>query len=109
MYDEHLSYVFTMTYKVLVNQALNKLIIPTRGLRQVDLLSCYLYIFSSNILYYMLLIMEKLYQINGFKFAKRALPITHLMYADDLLFFFRATLQECQQSLIGPRVLWKTI
>lgn len=43
----------------------------------------------------MLLKMEKEKKIQGIHLAKRGPSITHLLYADDTILFFKATLEAC--------------
>ena len=52
----------------------------------------------SNVLSCMLFQHEKRHKIHGIKISRRDPPISLLMYADDLLLFFKATPAECQNA-----------
>lgn len=66
-----------------------------RRLRQGDPLSPYLFILCSNVLSCMLPKEESNGGIEGIQFARSSPQISHFMYADDTLLFFKATLDNC--------------
>lgn len=61
-------------------------IIPSRGLRQGDSLSPFIFIICSEVLSRILMREENLKKIHGLKIARKCPPITHLMFVDDLVF-----------------------
>ncbi|XP_055959787.1 uncharacterized protein LOC130014852 [Mercurialis annua] len=69
-------------------------IIPSRGLRQGDPLSPYLFILCAEGLSLMLAQAEREGKIHGAIICRGAPPISHLFFADDCFLFFRATPSE---------------
>lgn len=96
--------VTTVNYKVRVNGQLTKTITPTRGIRQGDPLSPYLFIICAEGLSLLLQTQEMQGRISGLKVARRAPAISHLFFANDILLFFKAT--PIEANLI-KEVLWK--
>ncbi|XP_019177733.1 PREDICTED: uncharacterized protein LOC109172938 [Ipomoea nil] len=86
--------VRTVRYRVLVNGRPSKEIIPSRGLRQGDPLSPYLFIICAEGLSLLLQDAQAKGRIHGCRVARGAPPISHLFFADDSLFFFKANMQE---------------
>uniref|UniRef100_A0A2N9IMG3 CCHC-type domain-containing protein n=1 Tax=Fagus sylvatica TaxID=28930 RepID=A0A2N9IMG3_FAGSY len=69
-------------------------IIPSKGLRQGDPLSPYLFILCSDILAKIINREVDRGSIQGVKLNPAASPITKLFYADDVLLFYRAKIRE---------------
>lgn len=69
-------------------------IVPSRGLRQGDPLSPYLFLLCAEGLSKLLhgALVRK--QISGLSLARNGFPISHLLFADDSLLFFKAKLSE---------------
>ncbi|XP_019191056.1 PREDICTED: uncharacterized protein LOC109185569 [Ipomoea nil] len=86
--------VTTVSYSVLVNGSRSDQIIPTRGLRQGDPLSPYLFIICAEELSLLLQQAQAKGEIHGCRVARGAPSITHLFFADDSLLFFKANAQE---------------
>lgn len=86
--------VTTVHYKVAVNGALTDVFTPTRGLRQGDPLSPYLFIICAEALSYLLTKEVRLGNLTPCVVARGALRISHLFFADDSLLFFKASTQE---------------
>ncbi|KAF7802979.1 ribonuclease H [Senna tora] len=87
--------VTTATMKVKINGELTDWIIPQAGLRQGDPLSPYLFVLCANVLSNYLIQAQTSKSIKGIKIARNAPIINHLMYADDILMFFRADRNTC--------------
>lgn len=90
--------VSTASYGVLTNGVPRSTILPSRGNRQGDPLSPYLYLIFVERLSYMLHKTERNTPLKGVKVACDSPPITHLFFVDDYLIFCSANAAE-----------WKTI
>nr|XP_023876772.1 uncharacterized protein LOC111989214 [Quercus suber] len=91
--------ISTVTYSVLINGEAKGSIVPSRGLRQGDLISPYLFLLCAEGLFAMLRKEEEQGYIRGVAVCKGAPQTSHLFFADDSIVFCRATLNE------GSRVL----
>ncbi|CAL1374304.1 unnamed protein product [Linum trigynum] len=87
--------VRSVTYSILVNGNQSAAISPGRGIRQGDPLSPYLFLLCAEGLsaYTEKAVQEK--RLHGLQPAAGAPVISHLFFADDSIFFARATQQEC--------------
>lgn len=85
-----MSYVTTVCYSVNFNQVLLDSFQLTRGLRQGDPISPYLFLFVANCL--TLLLKNEVDQgaIIPLKMLRRAPVVSHLLFADHTLLFFKA-------------------
>ena len=92
--------ISSVQYRVLLNGQLRGLIIPQRGLRQGDPLSLYLFIMCTEALIFVnIKKAERVKQLTGMKIARACPIISHLLFADDSLFFCKANREECQTIL----------
>ena len=89
--------ITTVTYSILVNGEPKGLITPTRGLRQSDPLSPYLFLFCAEGLNAILNQASESGDIHGFSICRNGPKLTHLFFADDCLLFCRSTLEECEK------------
>lgn len=85
----------TVSYRVLVNGMITTTFQPQCGLRQGDPLSLYLFLFCMDILSRMTTLRTDIQQLHGIKKGKQGPTISHLFFADDALFFFRASDTAC--------------
>lgn len=90
--------VSTTSFRVQVNGNLTDSFNPQVGLRQGDPISPYLFIICMNVLSGLLIKAQEEGKLKGIKVARNALMINHLIYADDILVFFKADLESCQRS-----------
>ena len=91
--------VKSVTYSVLVNGEPCGMIKPTRGIRQGDPLSPFLFLLCTEGLNGMIKQAERRGDIHGFSLCRRGPKLTHLLFADDSLLFCRATMEECGKVL----------
>ena len=85
----------TVSYSVLMNEDLVGPIIPRRGLRQGDPLSPYLFVIGTEGLSSLINQAVSRGEVHGIKVCRGAPEVTHLLFADDSLFFFQAAEYEC--------------
>lgn len=86
-----MSCVSSVRYQVLINGEPFGRITPTRGLRQGDSLSPYLFVICTEVLVQLLKIAEHKQLISGLRVARRAPPVTHLLFADDSMLYCKGT------------------
>ena len=75
-------------YVILLNGSPTKFFYPSKGLRQGDPISPYLFLLCTNILSIALTQAEKQKQIKGITVGRRGVTFTHLLFANDFIFFF---------------------
>ena len=92
--------VHSVTYSVKINGQPRGVITPTRGLRQRDPLSPYLFLFCAGGLLALIRKSVKLGTIKGIAACARGPSISRLFFVDDGLIFCKATSEECS-NLIG--------
>lgn len=83
----------SVEYMVLINGKPKGNIIPERELRQGDQLSPYLFILCTEALIANVKKEERDKNLMGIKVARASIPVSHLLFADDSLFFCKANLQ----------------
>lgn len=71
------------------------LIQPTHGIKQGDPLSSFLFLLYTKGLNGLIKRAEINGDIHGFSLCRRGPKLTHLLFADDSLLFYRATMEEC--------------
>lgn len=81
---------------------------PNRGLRQGDPLSSYLFILGQEILLRLLDQELRQKRICGIKTSKRGPVITHVIYADDIILFLKATKRDATNisRILDKYCLW---
>uniref|UniRef100_A0A803NWP6 Reverse transcriptase domain-containing protein n=1 Tax=Cannabis sativa TaxID=3483 RepID=A0A803NWP6_CANSA len=85
----------SVSTKFSVNGSISKEIFPSRGLRQGDPPSPYLFLLCSEGLAAALRIQEQLGSFDGISIARSAPAVSHLLFADDTLIFAKATHSSC--------------
>ena len=87
--------VSSTSYSVLVNGSPHGYIKPSRGLRQGDPLSPYLFLICAEGLSALLRKKEREKSMRGIAICRGGSRISHLFFADDSIIFCRASMHEC--------------
>ena len=88
--------ITSVSYSILVNGATYGNITPTRGLRQGDPISPYIFLLCADGFSSLIHDAARNHKISGVSICKGCPKITHLFFADDNLLFCKANSQECQ-------------
>jgi len=91
--------VKTMSYLVLVNGEPKGLIQPSRGIRQGDPLSPFLFLLCTEGLNSLIVKAEREGFIHGFSLNRGGSKLTHLLFVDNTLLFCKSSRSECQKVL----------
>ncbi|KAF8406806.1 hypothetical protein HHK36_005927 [Tetracentron sinense] len=86
----------SVSYSILINGRPTGLLYPERGLRQGDPLSPYLFILVGHCLSCMLDHAEASRSLRGIKLFRRSATFSHLLFADDIIFFSTASLDQAR-------------
>ena len=81
--------VSTVQFTLLVNGSMTQTFNPSKGLRQGDPMSLYLFLMCANVLSPSLLKAEHNKDIQDIKVGRNGCSFTHLFFADDSLLFFK--------------------
>jgi hypothetical protein len=82
--------VWSVRYQVKFNSEETNMFVPTRGLRQGDPLSPYLFLLCADGLSSLLVHEEVVSGIDGVRVCRNAPSFSHLLFADDFLIFMKA-------------------
>ena len=91
--------ISTTTYSVLINGEPQGHITPTRGLRQGNLLSPYLFLLCTEGFHGLLKKAETTGNIRGVSICRNGPRLTHPLFVDNSLIFYKAKETECQKLL----------
>ena len=89
--------VSMVTYSVKINGVLRGHIISSKGIRQGDPLSPYLFLSCAEGLSALIQSTVDRGQMKGVKICRGGFRLSHLFFADDSLIFCKATLKECDE------------
>ena len=87
--------IMSVSYSVVVNGEPNGMIYPSRGLRQGDPLSPYLFLLCGEGFSTLLHRAEDSRELHGVVCSRGGPKIFHLFFVDDSLLFCNATVEEC--------------
>ncbi|CAA7050644.1 unnamed protein product [Microthlaspi erraticum] len=85
----------TVTYCYLINGSAQGHVTPSRGLRQGDPLSPYVFILCSEVLSGLCNKAQQEGTLPGIRVATRSPRVNHLLFADDTMFFCRSDTKSC--------------
>jgi hypothetical protein len=83
-------FVTCVRYAVRVNGELTEPVVPSRGIRQGDPNNPYLFLLCTEGLSSLLQQSENRGELHGIKNGRLGPPISHLLFADDIIFFARS-------------------
>ncbi|KAL5703663.1 hypothetical protein ACHQM5_022190 [Ranunculus cassubicifolius] len=89
----------SITFRVMINGTPSEEFKSTRGIRQGDPLSPYLFIIMAESLSRLVIKGEQEGVVSGIKIRRKGPAISHLLYADDLILFCKASLDEAGNLL----------
>lgn len=88
--------ITTVTYSYLVNGAAQGVVIPGRGIKQGDPLSPYIFILCSEVLSDLCKKAQQEKKLIGIRVGKKSPRLSHILFADDTMFFCKADTQNCE-------------
>ena len=91
--------VTSIKYHVIFNGQPRGNIVPKRELRQGDPLSPFIYILCTEVIISFLNYAESKGKITGMRVSRASPPISHMLFAEDSLFFVKAELRECNEVM----------
>ena len=91
--------VTSVSYSILVNGEPKGLIKPSRGIRQGDPLSPFLFLLCTEGLHGLISQVARQGDLIGYSLCKNGPKLTNLFFADDSLLFCRSIPQECEKVL----------
>ncbi|OMO71257.1 reverse transcriptase [Corchorus capsularis] len=91
--------VSTVSYTIVINGKTSRGIFPSRGLRQGDPLSPYLFLLVIDSLSRMIQAGNDSKHIAGIKVSRSCPELSHLLFTDDSLFFLQANSENCSRFL----------
>ena len=94
-----LKYITTVSYSILINGEAHGNISSTRGLRQGDPLSSYLFLLCTKAFSALIDDASNRQKLNGVSICRGYLSVTHLFFADDSLLFCKTEKREVSKLM----------
>ena len=91
--------VSSVSDSFLINGSAQDRVLPSRGIRQGDPLSPYLFILCSEVLSSLCRKAQEQGKLKGIKVARQAPPLNHLLFADDTMFFCNSDPGACSELI----------
>ena len=91
--------ITTVSYSMIINGSVHGCIFPTRGLRQGDPLSPYLFLLCVDGFSSLIKDAARNQMLSGISICRGCSMVTHLFFANDSLLFCKATNQECHKLI----------
>lgn len=92
--------ISTVSYSYLLNGSAQGLVTPTRGIRQGDPLSPFIFILCSEVLSGLCNKAQRDGKLSGIKLGKKSPRLNHLLFADDTMFFCKSDAKDCETLLL---------
>ena len=86
----------SVSYAILVNDSVKGWVKASRGLRQDDPLSPFLFTLVADVLSRMIMRAEEREMLEGFKVGRNRTRVSHLQFADDTIFFSNTREEDLQ-------------
>ncbi|CAN6676537.1 unnamed protein product [Malus baccata var. baccata] len=91
--------ISTVNFSILLNGQPGQKFVPSRGLRQGDPLSPYLFLLVSEVLSLLIQKGCERNQINGIQMSSSGPTVSHILFADDTLIFLKAEEDNCRHLI----------
>ena len=89
--------ISSVSYSILINGVIHGSIIPSRGLRQGDPLSPYLFLLCAEGLIGLIVEAARDKRLSGISICKGSPSITHLLFVDDSVIYCKTSGQESKE------------
>ena len=91
----NLQCITSANYSFLVNDSVHGIVVPSRGIRQDNPLSPYIFILCGEVLSGLCKRAQRSGHLSGLRVATPALSLNHLLFADDTMFFLNTDANSC--------------